>query len=154
MHGKAHRLRLVLRPLAPGEFDAEAAFLAGSVGLGAGALAWHATGTFWPHCWFRELTGLPCPFCGATQAGLALLHGHVLCAAGTNPLASFVYVLVGLYDLYAISRLGLGPRRLCLRLRLDGFDQPRQKILLLTMLCLLIGTNWVYLIARFGHFGG
>ena len=139
--GHRHRLRLLFRPLAPGEFDLDAALFAGSFGLGAAALVWHGAGLAWPRCWFRELAGLPCPFCGATHAGLALLHGDALTAIRINPLASIVYIAAGLYDLHVVMILAAGRRRL----RLDGLDQQREKILLLAGLFLVM-INWAYLL--------
>ncbi len=38
-------------------------------------------------CLFRELTGLPCPFCGGTTAAVRLGHGDVSGALGASPLA-------------------------------------------------------------------
>jgi hypothetical protein len=145
--GRHRRLRLLLRPLAPGEFDLDVALLAGSLSLGAAVLLWHGAGLPWPRCWLRTLTGLPCPFCGATHAGLALLHGDALAAIRINPLASFVYAAIGFYDLHvAVILLAAGHRRL----RLDGLDQQREKVLLLAGL-LLVMMNWAYLLVRGWH---
>ena len=141
------RLRLLFRPLAPGEFDVDGALFAGSLGFGAAALLWHGTGLPWPRCWFRELAGLPCPFCGATHAGLAWLHGDALAAVRVNPLASIVYAAAGLYDLYYVVMILAGGRR---RLRLDGFDQQGEKVLLLAGL-FLVAMNWAYLLIRGWH---
>jgi hypothetical protein len=38
-------------------------------------------------CLFRELTGLPCPFCGGTTAAVRLGHGDLKGALGASPLA-------------------------------------------------------------------
>jgi Protein of unknown function (DUF2752) len=38
-------------------------------------------------CLFRELTGLPCPFCGGTTAAVHLGHGDVTGALRASPLA-------------------------------------------------------------------
>jgi hypothetical protein len=38
-------------------------------------------------CLFRELTGLPCPFCGGTTAAVRLGHGNLKGALGASPLA-------------------------------------------------------------------
>ena len=42
-----------------------------------------------PHtvCPFRMLTGLPCPFCGGTHAGIDLGRGHPVEALRASPLA-------------------------------------------------------------------
>jgi len=52
-------------------------------------------------CLFRELTGLPCPFCGGTTAAVRLGHGDVLGALRTSPLA--VGLLAG-WPLYDVIR--------------------------------------------------
>jgi hypothetical protein len=38
-------------------------------------------------CLFRELTGLPCPFCGGTTAAVRLGHGNLKGALAASPLA-------------------------------------------------------------------
>lgn len=38
-----------------------------------------------PPCWFKTMTGLPCPSCGGTRAVLALLTGDPLRAVWFNP---------------------------------------------------------------------
>lgn len=38
-----------------------------------------------PPCGFRVMTGLPCPTCGTTRAGLALLAGDIPTALACNP---------------------------------------------------------------------
>jgi hypothetical protein len=39
-----------------------------------------------PACIFRQVTGVPCPSCGATRAGLALAQGDLMIALSYNPL--------------------------------------------------------------------
>lgn len=39
-----------------------------------------------PACAFRQVTGVPCPSCGATRAGLALAQGNLMTALSYNPL--------------------------------------------------------------------
>lgn len=39
-----------------------------------------------PACTFRQVTGVPCPSCGATRAGLALAQGDLMLALSYNPL--------------------------------------------------------------------
>lgn len=51
-----------------------------------------------PGCLFRELTGLPCPTCGATRAALALTRLDLAGAIAFNPLATLgalVFILGG-----------------------------------------------------------
>jgi hypothetical protein len=52
-----------------------------------------------PECLFHTMTGLPCPTCGSTRAGLALSHLDLAGAAAMNPLATLTaagFVLGGL----------------------------------------------------------
>jgi len=56
-------------------------------------------------CLFKNVTGLPCPSCGATRSMACLLHGHLLQALYWNPIgillmaAMVVIPLLLLYDL-------------------------------------------------------
>jgi Protein of unknown function (DUF2752) len=56
-----------------------------AVAFGLVVLAWLPM----PHtvCPFRVLTGLPCPFCGGTHAGIDLGRGHPVAALLASPLA-------------------------------------------------------------------
>jgi len=56
-----------------------------AVGSGLLVLAWLPM----PHtvCPFRMLTGLPCPFCGGTHAGIDLGRGNPVAALRASPLA-------------------------------------------------------------------
>jgi hypothetical protein len=44
-------------------------------------------------CPFKNLTGMPCPFCGGTRAALALLQGNIKAAFVFNPLAAVICLL-------------------------------------------------------------
>ena len=46
-------------------------------------------------CWFRLLTGLPCPGCGLTRSWCELSRGHVIASLTEHPLgiAIFAYTL-------------------------------------------------------------
>ena len=70
------------RGLSPGH-NALARFAA--VASGLLALAWLPR----PHtiCPFLMLTGIPCPFCGGTHAGIDLGSGHPVAAVRASPLA-------------------------------------------------------------------
>lgn len=56
-----------------------------------------------PHCVFRAVTGVPCPFCGMTTGTLALLHGDVAGAFAANPGAP---VLAVMFVVLAATRFG------------------------------------------------
>lgn len=39
-----------------------------------------------PGCWFRSVTGIPCPGCGMSRAWLAALRGDLAAALGYHPM--------------------------------------------------------------------
>jgi len=47
-------------------------------------------GSFWPKCFFHELTGLLCPGCGSTRALYAYTHGDILRGMHCNLLLPFM----------------------------------------------------------------
>ncbi len=68
-----------------------------------------------PLCPFAFLSGIPCPGCGLTRAGLCLLHGDVQGAVALSPLSPIVVPFVGLVVaraswLYVRGRPELPPR--------------------------------------------
>jgi Protein of unknown function (DUF2752) len=59
----------------------------GAVGLSAVAVFDPATSPLFPPCIWRTVTGWLCPGCGSARAIHALMHGHIVVALYTNPLA-------------------------------------------------------------------
>jgi hypothetical protein len=103
---------------------------------------WLAVAPLLPPCPFRALTGLPCLSCGTTRAAVAVLHGDVLGALATNPLATMAgvgFIAGGLIaPLWALAALPL-PR--------IGAPAPRTLRIGLA-LALLAGWAWVMLANR------
>lgn len=87
-------IRLVRRPLLPGEFDAEKWVPPLLVAAGLAAWAAFRLGLATPGCGFRKLTDFPCLACGGTRSARTLLAGDPLAALGYNPL--FILTLAGL----------------------------------------------------------
>ncbi len=91
-----------------------------------------------PPCFFRRLTGVPCPTCGGTRAAIALAHGDLAGALAVNPLVTLglgLLVVGGLLD-GALALAGGGVR---IPARLTGW--------LRAVLVLLLAANWFWLIA-------
>jgi uncharacterized protein DUF2752 len=137
------RLSICLRPLAPGEMDFECLFLGVSSAAAGSCFAWLAFGLPWPKCWFRQLTGLPCPTCGATRSILSLVHGNPGDAIRHNPLLFLCYVGTLVLDLYCTF---------VLLFRLPRFRLPRQpakiKYRLWIFVFAAVAMNWIYLVAN------
>lgn len=68
-------------------------------------------------CPFKQVTGLPCPGCGATRAAYQLMHGNLNAAIQFNALAVFVIfpLMLGAYLAWAIPKFG-GPQFIKLRM--------------------------------------
>ena len=137
------RLDICFRPLAPQEIDVEFLFLSVSVTSVASCFVWLAFGLPWPKCWFRQLTGLPCPTCGATRSVLSLVHGNLAGAIGHNPLLFFCYIGTLVLDLYSAFVLFF---RLP-RLRLAGLP-AKVKHRLCVLAFTAAAVNWIYLVAN------
>ena len=58
------------------------------------------------YCWFKSMTGVPCPGCGVTHALCAIGHGRFADAWAYNPFSFAVYGLL----LGAAADLFLGGR--------------------------------------------
>lgn len=78
--------------------DRQLAWLWGAAAVSAVALRplWLAMMPVLPACPLRTLTTIPCPTCGSTRAGLALLHADLLGALELNPLATLAGIAFAL----------------------------------------------------------
>ena len=92
-------------------------------------------------CWFRRVTGRPCPSCGATRAFLALARGRWIEGIAHNPL--FAGIFFGLIVLVVYAAWVVVLRKPCLRLSFGG---RREKWILGVALAAAVLLNWAYLI--------
>jgi hypothetical protein len=102
----------------------------GAVGLVLLAAALPSQGAGIQICFFRYLTGLPCPGCGLTRSFSCILHGDFARGYEYHP---FGYVLLPLFVLVA-STLFLSVDR---RSQLEDFvrsQQPRFRVVYLTFI--------------------
>jgi hypothetical protein len=85
-------------------------------------------------CLLKNLTGLPCPFCGGTRAALTLLQGHLAGALALNP-GAVLLMLFALPGYLVYDRL-LRPR---------GWEKKLSRVFWALAL-LALAANWTYLI--------
>lgn len=136
----AHCASYSWRRLASGEVDHEAIWLPVSVAaLGMGAL-WARFQLPVPPCLFHQLTGCPCPGCGATRAMRQLAQGHIEAALHFNPLAVCLLATLVAFDLYATIVLAL---RLP-RFRVDAVSPNMARWLRLGIIG-AVWVNWLWL---------
>jgi hypothetical protein len=136
-------MRIVRRPLAPGQTDHELVWLSVSVvGLGLAAV-WFAVGLPWPHCIFLSITGHPCMTCGATRSAIAFFHLDFVRAWKWNPLVFSFLCGLSIFNAYAFAVLvTCAPR-----LRIVQFSQVEKNFVRLAVIVALL-SNWIYLLSR------
>lgn len=89
-------------------------------------------------CWFKALTGIPCPTCGLGRAYTSLLRGHPLQALSYNP-----FMLV-----FSLAFFGNQALILVTRHSFSLKASKREQNLLLVLFLLLLLFNWLYVIIR------
>jgi hypothetical protein len=136
-------MRIVRRPLAPGENDYELIWLCVTLVSLALAAGWLAFGLPWPHCVFLALTGHPCMTCGATRCAIAFFRGNFSAALKWNPLVFAALCGLSIFDAYAFAVL-LSRRP---RLRFTSFS-PGEKTFLRVLVVVALLANWIYLLSR------
>lgn len=80
-------------------------------------------------CPFRAVTGLPCPGCGLTRGGVALLHGHFSDAWNLHPFSPLLWVALVL-----LLGAALWPRQM--RPVIDGLERLERRTYLTHLLAL------------------
>lgn len=73
--------------------------------LGTGLLVARAQGLTPPACALRAGVGLPCPVCGTTRLGDALVHGHVAAASTGDPVGVLLLVLLAVAAVGQVAAL-------------------------------------------------
>jgi hypothetical protein len=136
-------MRIVRRPLAPGENDYELIWLSVTLVSLALAVGWLAVGLPWPHCVFLALTGHPCVTCGATRCAIAFFQANFSGAWKWNPLVFVALCAISILDAYAFAVLIVRGRRL----RLTNFSAG-EKNFVRVVIVIGVLVNWMYLLSR------
>jgi hypothetical protein len=108
-----------------------------------GLAAWlsEARGMHPPTCMFRLVSGYPCPTCGSTRAGLAILRGDLATALAHNPLITSLPLLVAIATVW---RLGTG-----------SIPTPnlhsRSGLAVSILAAAALAANWAYVLATDTH---
>jgi hypothetical protein len=93
----------------------------------------------WPQCWFRNLTGLPCPSCGCTRSLLASADLDLAAALKFNPLFFLSCVALPLWTTVAALDALIGRRWMdTIKARVARWPVGRVIIAALAL-------NWLYL---------
>ena len=93
-------------------------------------------------CPFRQITGWPCPTCGATRALAALTQGKLIAAFSFNPLVAAVSLF-----LVAAGILSLAGRALRVELSTPRPGPALHRLLRAGAVGVILA-NWTYLILR------
>jgi len=94
-----------------------------------------------PQCTFHKITGLPCPSCGATRAGIYLAHLQIMRSLVENPIFFLLYTALLFYAINAVFGALFG-KNVTLHI-----NKKRRKAILYAFLT-AVALNWAYLIIR------
>lgn len=134
-------IRLVRRPLIPGEFDAERWAPPIVLALAAAAWVFFRLGLTTPGCLFRKVTGAPCLACGGTRCVRSLAGLDVPAAFFNSPLVATLALGAVAWTLWAVvARLRGDP----LRVRLVTDDRGAAQLRWLGGLLLVLHWVWLY----------
>ncbi len=93
-----------------------------------------------PKCIFKELTGYPCPTCGATRCVCEFSQGHFWDSFLMNPLIFLIGVAIGLFAVYSIGVYFFNFPEI----KFDWVKKKSNLFKILSVLAILV--NWAYLI--------
>ncbi len=96
--------------------------------------------SFAPSCALRDLTGLPCPTCGATRSIFHLSHGHFGAAFLMNPLVDLCVLAALIYLGYALVTFLFDLPRPAVVLSSRERDRARVSAVIVLLI------NWIYLL--------
>lgn len=135
-------IRLVRRPLIPGEFDAERWLPPLFLGLAGVAWLFFRLGLTTPGCLFRKLTGVPCLGCGGTRCARSLAGFDLAAAFAYSPLVALAALAAAAWVAWvAVARLRGDP----LRLRLVTDARGARQLRWAAGLALLLHWGWLCL---------
>jgi hypothetical protein len=140
-------MRLVYRPLAPGELDYELLWLSVSLGSLGLAATWLSVGLPWPQCAFHTITGHPCATCGMTRSAIQFFHGHFFAALRWNPLVFTALCGLSIFDAYAFAVVTTRAPRL----RFGALTAAEKNFVRASIVTLLV-VNWIYLLSHWRNF--
>jgi Protein of unknown function (DUF2752) len=93
-------------------------------------------------CFFKNLTGIPCPSCGSTRATIFLMHGNIYDSILLNPLALVTNLLIIVSVIWMIADIVRKKETYFTFLKKDG----NWKILLPILIIILL--NWIWNISK------
>jgi len=133
-------IRLVRRPLIPGEFDAERWAPPLVTVLVVSAWGFFRLGLATPGCLFRQITGVPCLACGGTRCVRSLAGLDIPAAFLYSPLVATLALGVVAWSLWVLVARVRGDN---LRLRLVTDERGALQLRWVSGLLLLL--HWVWL---------
>jgi hypothetical protein len=97
---------------------------------------------FAPSCVFKDLTGVPCPTCGATRSVVHLAQGEFFSSFSMNPLVSLCFVIAALAFFYSmITLIARIPR-------IGVILSDKEKNIVRFGTVALVMANWCYILSR------
>jgi len=92
-----------------------------------------------PPCMFRQITGIPCPTCGATHSGYYLSHFQFIQAFLANPFIFFLFIGLILWGANTLAGLAFKKN---IQILLTIKESKLARIIMISSFPL----NWIFLI--------
>ena len=92
-----------------------------------------------PPCMFHEITGIPCPTCGATHCGYYLSRAQFIPAFVSNPFIFFLFIGLVLWGGNTLAGLVLNKN-------IKFILTVKESRIIRILLILSLPLNWIYLI--------
>lgn len=100
------------------------------------------SGHFTP-CLFKNITGLPCPSCGATRSLMCISHLHFKDAVLINPIGYILGVLLLVFPAWLIADAMRGTPSMY-RIFTTTEKKMQQRPFIIIMTLALIAVNWIW----------
>jgi hypothetical protein len=98
-------------------------------------------------CIFKNVTGIPCPSCGATTGIIHILHGELQAALASNPLAYPLCLAIIYATLCFIADVCLRQNRLYTTYNFLQ-QKLKQRPAILYSILIIITLNWVWILIK------
>jgi hypothetical protein len=93
-------------------------------------------------CFFKNVTNIPCPSCGATRSVLKIIQGDFYQASLINPLGILIALLLIIIPIWVT--IDLITKRLSMLNFWYYIEKKLKNPLMVTLVIVMVGINWIW----------